>query len=151
AAIRQVGDLATQAPEGASPEERLRHYVRVYLPNLVRQDERHRWISRLMQHELSEPTPAAKLIAERAIRPRLEYLAGLVAALLECAPDDPRVRRSVMSIQAQCLFYLPRPFHQVVAPGAWPESDAEIERTAEHIVRFSLAGIRWLRDRSESA
>jgi hypothetical protein len=55
---------------------------------------------------------------------------------------EQRTRRCVASIQAQCLFYAPDPFKKA-AFGDWqPRTDAAIRETAEHIVVFSLAGIR---------
>jgi hypothetical protein len=47
-----------------------------------------------------------------------------------------------MSIQAQCLFFLPDPFKDLVAEGWQPTTDERIREVADHIADFSLAGIR---------
>ena len=99
------------------------------------------WIHKLMRHEASDPTPLAPWIAEQALVPRLEYLARVVAELLRCEPADPRVKRCVISIQAQCLFYAPDTFRDAAFPG-WRPEGAELEAVAGHIADFSLAGIR---------
>lgn len=133
-------EMAAALPQ-ASPEERLRHYVHTYLPHVVHAD-RSAWMYQLMRHEMANPTPAAPTIAEESIMPRVLYLAGLVRELLGPSATDSRTRRCVVSIQAQCLFYAPDPFKKA-AFGEWqPRTDAEIRATAEHIVGFSLAGIR---------
>lgn len=145
--MRALTDAAINPPEGASAEARLRHYVHAYLPRLVKRDGRASWMPRLIDHEIAEPTPAAKVIAEQAIHPRLEYLKALIGELLDLPPSDPRVGMCVMSVQSQCLFYRPNRFHEVVAPGMSPRTDAEIAKVAEHIAEFSLAAIRALKKR----
>lgn len=146
AAIRDISEATIFAPEGAPPEERLRHYVRAYVPRLAGRDPRVdaarvAWIHKLMRHETSEPTPLAPWIAEQALAPRINYLSRLVAEMLGCEPADPRVSRCVIGIQAQCLFYAPDKFRETAFAG-WPPTTAELAAAAEHIVEFSLAGIR---------
>ncbi len=137
-------DPAIQAPEGAPPEERLRRYVLSYLPRLARPEGKAVWMQRLMAHEMQEPTPLAPWIAEQVILPRIRYLAGAIAELLDCPGDDPRVGRCVISLQAQCLFYMPNRFRSAAFPG-WRElSDEELAEAAEHIASFSLAGVRQI-------
>jgi len=64
-----------------------------------------------------------------------------IAELLGCRPDDPRVRRSVTSVQLQCLAAIDRrlPLHSV------PTTPAAIADLADHIARFSIGGITGLR------
>jgi hypothetical protein len=88
------------------------------------------------------------MIVEQAILPRIRFLGGIVAELLDCEPTDPRVRRCVISIQAQVAFLLglaraPAPFRALVVPD-WPLTAAQSEALAEHIALFSLAGVRAL-------
>lgn len=147
-AIRRAGEAAILAGDAGTPEDRLRHYVRAFLPAIAgrnpRLDRRDvAWIHKLMRHESSEPTELAPWIAEQALMPRIRYLGGVVAALLRCDPTDPRVKRCVISIQSQCLFYVPDRFRDAAFPG-WPPGDDELRAAAEHIVEFSLAGIRQI-------
>lgn len=135
-------------PGGDVPaEERLRRYIRSYLPRLMLVEERHGWIQKLMRNEMADPTPGARLIIEQAILPRLTYLARVVAELLDRPVEDPAVRRTVASIQSQCLFYLPDPVKERVMPG-WPErTRTSAAEAAEHVVVFSLAGIAEVKRR----
>ncbi len=127
--------------EGHSPEECLRHYVRQYLPRVVRADSRG-WIYRLLRHEMANPTPVARSYVRQAIMPRIDFLIVIIRDMLGDIATPDRVQRCVTSIQAQCLFYLPDPFKSMVM-GEWqPHTDEEIRDAAEHITEFSLAGIR---------
>jgi hypothetical protein len=76
------------------------------------------------------------------MRPRLEYLAGVIAGIIGCDPKDPRVMRSVVSVQAQSIVYA-RP--NVVAERLgfkFQPTPAQIDEAAQHIAEFSIAGIR---------
>lgn len=138
----RAGDAAfLTAASDASPDDQLRTYVAGYLPRIASTDDRTAWIHDLMRHEMSEPTPLAPWIAEHGILPRIEYLAGVVAKLLDCKPNDKRVARCVLSVQAQCLFYRPDRFRTSAFKG-WPLSEAELAAVADHIAEFSLAGIK---------
>ena len=140
AGVRNASDVTMDALPGSRPEDRLRHYVRTFVPRIARPAA---WIMGIMRHEMSEPTPLAPAIAERAIMPRIRYLTAIVTELLGCAPDDPRVAFGVISIQSQCLFYRPDPFRDRVFPG-WPLGDAQLAKAAEAIAEFSIAGLRGL-------
>ncbi len=145
---RVSGDPTTDVDEGAPPEEKIRHYVRTFVPRLAAPRGDEVWMMKLMRHELHEPTPLAPWIAEQAILPRIRFLARTIAELLACPLDDPRVRRSVVSLQAQCLFYMPNNFREVAFPD-WRNPPAEeIEQAAEHIAELTLAGIRAIADQS---
>jgi len=148
AAMRAFNQEMAVALPHAPPEERLRHYVHSYLPRVIHAD-RSAWMYQLKRHEMANPTPAAPTIAEESIIPRVLYLAGIIRELLGPGATESRTRRCVVSIQAQCLFYAPDPFKKA-AFGEWqPRTDAEIRATAEHIVGFSLAGIRAVATRPE--
>jgi len=139
AEVRTVGDATMDAPPGSSPEAKLRHYIRTFVPRLARPT----WIMSLLRHEMNEPTPLAPAIAERAFMPRIKYLAAVVAELLGCPATDPRVPLTVISIQSQCLFYRPDPFRDRVYPG-WPLNDAQLVQAAEFIAEFCVAGIEGI-------
>ncbi len=146
-AIRAASDRMIFAAEDRPPTERLRHYVNAYVRTIAGNDHqldpaRVAWVHQLMAHESTEPTPLASWIAEQALMPRIRYLSAVVAELMHCKPTDRRVNRCMVSIQAQCLFYAaPNKFRDTAFPG-WPPSKGELAAAADHIVEFSLAGIR---------
>jgi len=84
----------------------------------------------------------ATTYVRQAIMPRIEFLIEIVRELLGDAATDERVKRCVTSIQAQCLFFLPDPFKNMVAENWQPDTDERIREMADHITDFSLAGIR---------
>jgi AcrR family transcriptional regulator len=127
--------------EGHSPEDRLRYYVRQYLPRIIRRDKRG-GIYQLLKHEMSDPTPMARTYVRQAIMPRIEFLIEIVREMLGDTASDARVQQCVMSIQAQCLFFLPDPFKNMVVGDWQPDTDERIREVADHIADFSLAGIR---------
>jgi TetR/AcrR family transcriptional regulator, regulator of cefoperazone and chloramphenicol sensitivity len=140
----EINALTMLAGPASSADDRFRHYVRVYVGQLMNVDARTSWCHELIQHEQVDPTPAASVFFEKAIRPRIAYLGAVIADLIGCALDDPKVSRSVASVQAQCLFYRPDPF-RVAVLGEWPVRGDSARAVADHIIAFSLAGIRAIR------
>jgi AcrR family transcriptional regulator len=140
-AIRGTSDIARHASEGAPAEQKLRIYVRVFLQRIAA-NGRDSWIFQLIRREIADPTPAFDLIIKHAIRPRLEYLGGVVSELLACPPDDARVMKCVASLQSQCLFCL-NPAVARVFP-RFNLTPPTLDELADHIAEFSLGGIRAL-------
>lgn len=139
-AVRGFADQAMGAPSSSPPEERLRHYVRAHLvrSQSTRAARRASVIRALFRHELTQPTGAARRIIEQALAPRLRYLSQLVTELMGRGATPEAVRDCVMSVQAQCLLPVAVP---VALSTAAPRTRGDFARVAEHVVRFSLAGI----------
>ncbi len=142
ATIRKANDATMNVRPDLPPEDKIRHYIHTYLPQIVRAEGQVERIQKLMRHEMAEPTPAARMIVTQVIEPRLAFLRGAVGTLLGCPESDRRVSACVMSIQSQCLFYAPDRFKSAAFPGWPPTDDASIGQAADHITEFSLAGIR---------
>ncbi len=140
-------DPTTHITEGATAEERLRQYVASFVPHMAAPKGPDVWVMKLMRHEMEEPTPLASWIAEQVILPRVRFLSKAIAELIGCTPEDPRVRRCAISLQAQCVFYMPNNFRKVVFPDWHEPSVAEIDAAVAHITEFTLAGIRAIAKR----
>lgn len=138
-ALRATTEAAKLAAAGCPPEERLRRFVHVYIRRLLTTTPDD-WIHRLINQEIADPTPAIDAFVEQGVRPRLDYLAQVVSEIVGCPPSDARVVRSVVSLQAQSVAYLPNALAARLGlrPRLTPE---EIEDVANHIAEFSLAGI----------
>lgn len=143
--MRATSDAARDAGNGQSAEERLRRYIRVYLQRVMEGGDT--WIHRLINRELSDPTPAFDTLVEQGVRPRIKDLSALVAEIIRCASTDPRVPRCVASIQAQWVMYLPNPISSRLRAKGLLRADG-IDEVANHITEFSLAGIRAIARRS---
>jgi AcrR family transcriptional regulator len=131
---------------GASPEARLRAYVRASLERLLGPG-RDALVHRILVRETAEPTPALDLVVERGLAPRYRHLAQLVAALLDCPVSDPRVARGVRSVQALCSAHIPNPFEarlraHVDSIPPPPRDPAAIDELASQVATFALAGLR---------
>jgi hypothetical protein len=140
AAMQQTTEVAQRAGVGKAPDEKLRAYIHVYLTHLLGGGG-DTWLHRFMARELADPTPALDAIVDQGVRPRIEYLASVVAELLDRPCSDPRVQDCVASIQAQCLIGLPHPIGDRLRRH-FRRTPIDIERLANHIYAFSLAGIR---------
>jgi TetR/AcrR family transcriptional regulator, regulator of cefoperazone and chloramphenicol sensitivity len=150
ATMRATTDAAREAGEGRTPDERLRAYIRVFVRRVAGEDH-DSWIHRFMAREIADPTSALDRIAEQVIAPRLAYVQEILAEMLGRAPDDEVVLRCTLSIQAQCHAAMPHPIaarHARVAAHL-PTDAAAIDRLAEHIADFSLAGVRRIRERQQ--
>jgi hypothetical protein len=93
-----------------------------------------------MMRELSDPTPALDMVLDEVIRPRMAYLCGIVAELLDAPVDAEPVARCAMSVHAQCVALI-NPFAGRLSH-AFEHSPQALDAMADHIVRFSLAGVR---------
>ena len=139
--MRETTEMARRAGEGRSPEERLKRYLSVFVGRLLAAGGKTR-IHRLIHREMNDPTPALDRLVEKGVRPRMEYLAGLVAEITGRTASDPGVVRCVVSIQAQSLACLPNP---IAARLGYTATAADAEAIAAHIADFSLGGIRAMR------
>ena len=122
-------------------EEQLAIFVRIFLSRVMQHKDG--WIHQLMMQEIRDPTPALERVVKSVVRPRLEYLGSVIARILHCPADDERVHYSVMSVQVQCLAMLNDRIAQFQPLPA--TTSKRIEALAEHITKFSLAGIKALK------
>ena len=141
ATMRETSELSMEAGRGEAPETQLRAYVRVFLARVAGSDHAS-WIHKLVAREMEQPTSALGSVMRDIVVPRHEYVADVVCRLSGIPASDPRVLRAVASIQGQLLVFV-RPLPPGL-PEEWRAMKADLDGTVEHIVRFSLAGIRAL-------
>ena len=137
--MASTNDAARASGEGRPPEDKLRRFIAIFLSQILRPE--HAVLQHLVQREVQDPTPVLDELVERAIRPRLEYLASVVAEIIGADPTDGRVLQCVGSINAQAILYMPNPIATRLG-FSFKGTPAEIEAAAEHIAAFSLAGVR---------
>ncbi len=138
--MQSTTEAARSAGQGRPADDRLRMYITVFVQRLMGSG-RDTWIHQLMMREIADPTPALDMVAEQVLKPRMAYLCNAIGELAGCASGDPRVVRCALSVQSQ--------FHALmwdqVLPKLVPGSEttpAGLDAIAEHITRFSLAGVR---------
>jgi len=138
-AIRATTDAGRKAGERQPPEEQLRRYVVIWITRLLTPG--HETIHRLMQRELQDPTPALDDLVDAVVRPRLDYLSGVVARMLDCDPRDQIVLRCVAATQAQAVAYMPNPIAARLG-FTRPQTPAQIDEVARHIAEFAVGGVK---------
>lgn len=134
-------DLGLAAASG--PDERMRGFVHAFLARLL-DDARPDWVMKLYLRELADPTGVLASVVDRVHRPLFERLSAIVDEVAGGKLDARAVRACCHSIIGQCIFYKhARPVLDALGHRA-PASSREIQRVAEHVALFSIAGIREL-------
>jgi hypothetical protein len=102
-------------------------------------------MAQLLAHELIDPTPALDRLVRRRMRANHDQIAAIIGELAPGASTEA-VRLATLSVVAQCVFYRNS---AAIVSRLYPELDAarEIDRLADHVTRFSLAGITSLAQR----
>jgi AcrR family transcriptional regulator len=122
---------------------RLRALIRSLLLRLLI-DGRASIHGKLLARELFDPTPAFDLQFKTALAPMLQRMEATVGEIGEHKLTDRQLHSATLSIVGQCTFYHhSRPLIARLYPDQGYDS-AEIERIADHITDFSIAGINAL-------
>lgn len=125
------------------PERRLRLVVRMFLEHLF-DAGRPSALAQLYARELHDPTPTLADEVDRSVRRMSEALTGIVRDLAPPDADEESIRRAAISVWSQILYYqVALPMHRLLHPGDRFEP-ADLDRLADHVVAFSLPGIRAL-------
>ncbi len=125
------------------PEKRLYEFIYALLSNIM-EEGLPTWHGKLMAHETIDPTSALDLVIEQLIRPLDVALREIVGELLGTGPETDTAGLCATSIISQCTLYhynreiiVRLQLDDLLGPEA-------VGRLADHIARFSLAGIREL-------
>jgi len=137
----ETTELARRAGDGQPPEEQLRRFISIFLQRLLGPGRNA--VHQLMDREMHDPTPALDAIVDQGIRPRLEYLSGVIARMTGGDPYDDVVLRCVASIQSQALSYVHTQVGERLTRLGFKTEPAEdqVEVAARHITAFSIAGV----------
>jgi len=135
--------------EAASPEDRLRAHVATFVGRLL-DPQRPAWISRLLAHELIEPTQILDRLVRNRMRANHQQISGAIGELLGAAATPETVRLCTLSVVSQCVFYRNS---AAVVTRLYPEivPAKEVERIADHVTQFSLAAIRGMASNGKAA
>jgi AcrR family transcriptional regulator len=139
------GGISASAP----CEERLRGHVLSLMRRII--DPRNHEFE-IVRKELAHPTGLLTEVMRASIEPIGRAFAGIVGELLGLKASDRQVRLCQMSIMAQCLHPMMRERFRKLFPAQASEPlplNAGIEAIAEHVTRFSLAGIQEIRHQIE--
>jgi AcrR family transcriptional regulator len=125
--------------ESATPEQKLHAYVRSFFWRIF-DEGRPSWYGKLMAREMIDPTHALDECAQETMKPITERLESIIRELVPTTTDE-QVRHYTCSVIGQiCFYHHSRPALDKVFPGQSYTPD-EIEKLAQHVTDFSLAGI----------
>ncbi len=149
-AFRQ--DLEINPPDGgigadAPPEQRLAGRIRSLIARIAASDS---YFFAIINKEMAQPTSLLPEILEKEINPQRQAMIALIKECLGPEADARNIHYCHASIIGQC-FHLLRVKHiqnNYPAMRAYPELD-DSTAYAEHVIYFSLAAIRALRNRLE--
>jgi len=136
------GGVADDAP----PEARLRARVGALLRRIV--DERSCEFA-IICTELANPTGLLHEAMREAIRPLREKMTALVRELLGPHASETQVRFCQVSLLSQCLDVMMRRRLAGRMGKDGPIRITDIDAYADHVVAFSLAGLRAVREEAE--
>ena len=149
--------MAAYPPDGgvradAPAEERLRGQVRALMQRIM--DPASLEFD-IVHKEMAQPTGLLLEVLRRSVEPLRRRLRDVVRELLGRGARDERVQLCVMSIHAQCFAPHLRerqrkrmPYGSRLPPALI--TTLGLDAVVDHIVRFSLAGIRGVEGRSRA-
>ena len=130
----------------AGPAERLRGHILAMIER-ISDPSSHEFD--IIHKERANPTGLLAKIMRESIQPVQRHMASIVRELLGSAASEQQVALCQRSIMSQCLGVMMRKRH--AEKDRCPMDDEfSVEVMAEHIVRFSLAGIEDMRRRINS-
>jgi AcrR family transcriptional regulator len=141
ACAAHTGELQSLLAMPIPPAEKLHQFVSHFLLHVL-DAGRPAWHGKLMAREMMEPTDALDDLVEYEIRPKFHVLRTIVAEVLGVPPEHPAVRWHAASVIGQCLFWHN---NRAVIDRMYPDLSydrAALEFLAEHVTRFSLAGLQ---------
>jgi hypothetical protein len=102
-------------------------------------------MAQLLAHELIDPTPALDRLVRRRMRANHDQIGAIIRELAPGASKEA-IQLATLSVVSQCVFYRNS---AAIVSRLYPDLDAagEIDRLADHVTRFSLAGIATLSHR----
>jgi AcrR family transcriptional regulator len=142
--LHETTGLAVRAGEGKPAEEQLRAYIRVHAERILAARGPSA-IQQLIQRETTEPSQELGPLVEKVLKPRFEYLYGIIGKLLGLPAGDERVRLCALSIHGLILMFRPTPMAEKF--GAVLKMHFSPERVTAHLIDFSMAGIEAYRER----
>jgi AcrR family transcriptional regulator len=137
---------------GAPAEEQLRGRILAIMQRLA---DPKSYEFEIIYKEMANPTGLLAEVMRKSIEPLRRELGGIVRELLGESASEQQVMLCQMSIRAQCFDMIARQRrHKMFAAAGIKEAllpeRPEIEVMADHVTRFSLAGIREMRHRIEA-
>jgi AcrR family transcriptional regulator len=132
-------------PPDAPAEDRLRARIHALLARMF-DDGRTGRFSRLLAAEMARPTETLHAVRSEVVGKQVREMTALLREILgEDVPED-RLALCRMSLIHQCLGMGWRPLHRKMFLGREHLDHDEVEKLADHVTEFSLAGLGAVRE-----
>ena len=131
-------------------EKKLADFVLTFVRR-IRTGPENTWHTRLIMREMMNPRDACAELVQSSIRPQFEILQSILRELLPRTFSEDQLRLTAFSIVGQCLFYH---FADPVVRNllsADEYSSCDVEKLADHIVKFSLSSIKGVSSAADDA
>jgi len=130
------------------PEQDLRRFLLLMFRQLHRVD-RPAWCTKVMAHELAQPTAALAVVVEHVIRPNSLVLRGIVGRILGLPEDHRQTRLCVHSVIGQVMHYAHAgPVIALLWPD-WEMTPEAVDEIANHVAEFSLAAMHSIKRKAQ--
>lgn len=131
--------IETEAVRQEDPATRLHWLVHNLLRRVLTQNNDRRL--KICVREFVEPTEALDFLVKEIVNQQYGIMKSVVRAVLGREAEAQEIDRFTVSVVSQCFHYgMAEPMLTRLGVLV-PSSETEINELAEHIVRFSLAGI----------
>ena len=145
--FRSKEELYAGVAADAPAEARLRGHIQAMVRRFM--DPASRDLD-MVQREMANPTGLLAKVMHASLEPLRQIQLSLVRELLGPAATGQEVQLCEMSIHAQCFASLMQVRHRRLAPHRGPHEGppplkVSADTLAEHVTRFSLAGVREMR------
>lgn len=130
-------------PEGASPEERLRAFIRSMFYRLHSEEgwDGFSGKGKLIARELLNPSPAFDEILDKYIRPHKDLLTSIIADIMRVPTNPELLTPCAISIIGQCIYYALGSSVIKKISGNNAPSAHNLDQLADFVWQFSLGGI----------
>jgi AcrR family transcriptional regulator len=145
----QAAVNTAEADHAGTPRQRLHTFIRMFLAYLL-DPKRPAWQGSLIAREMAQPTPALDRLVAESIEPVKRRISGIVRELVGRDVPETRVGLSCLSIIGQCLHYV---HCREMISRLFPKGSGvprDVETLADHIYKFSLAGLNAMKDHHQS-
>jgi AcrR family transcriptional regulator len=131
--------LETEELRKSSPDKRLHWLIHNLIRRVITSHEDQR--GKICAREFVEPTEALDYLVKEVIHKQFQLINDVVAAVLAREVSTEELHRFSVSVVSQCFHYgMAEPMLTRLGVKI-PQTEDEINELANHIVRFSLAGL----------
>jgi AcrR family transcriptional regulator len=133
--------LQTDAIREKDPETRFHHLVHNMLRRVLSRCSAQTPQGRICVREFAEPTEALDFLVKEIVSHQFAITRDVIAEVIGQEVSEEHLQRIQISVVSQCFYYgMAEPLLTRLGVNI-PHSEEEISKLADHIVRFSLAGI----------